>query len=77
MGDMGDYWRDVKAAKKEHTKAVVRVNQAPLNPKRWCIELECRHEVWVTRNGRPQVQKLFCAKCAETATAPSTNTRQR
>lgn len=55
MGDMGDYWRDVKAAKKQHTKRVVSAKQSPLNARRWCLGLECGHDVWVTRTVRPQV----------------------
>jgi hypothetical protein len=67
MGDMGDYWKDVKAAKKAHTKAVSRVDQSPMNPKRWCLTLTCGHEVWVTRSARPKIQAHFCEKCASSS----------
>lgn len=64
MGDMGDYWKDVKAAKKAHTKAVVRVDRAPLNAKRWCLQLSCGHDRWVTRSSKPKIQSHYCERCA-------------
>jgi hypothetical protein len=67
MGDMGDYWKDVKAAKKLHTQAVMRVDQSPMNAKRWCLTLRCGHEAWVTRHGRPKLQGLFCERCSAQA----------
>lgn len=70
MGDMGDYWRDVKAAKKENTKDVLRVTQSPMNAKRWALELSCGHDAWVTRGSRPQLQRMYCDKCA--SATPST-----
>jgi hypothetical protein len=45
-------------------RQVVRVNQSPMNPLRWCIELSCRHEVWVTRKSKPKVKVMSCAECA-------------
>lgn len=64
MGDEGDFWRDVKAHTKAHTKAVQRIDQSPMNPKRWCLTLLCGHEVWVTRGARPKLQGHFCERCA-------------
>ena len=68
MGDEGDFWRDVKAAKKAHTKDVFRVTQSPLNARRWCLSLYCGHEVWVTRHGRPKIKAHFCETCARAST---------
>lgn len=41
-------------------KKVVRVDQSPMNKKRWCIELECGHETWVTAARRPKRQTIIC-----------------
>lgn len=43
---------------------VVRTDQSPLNPKRWCLTLVCGHEVWVTRTRRPSPQFFMCHDCA-------------
>jgi hypothetical protein len=32
---------------------VKRVDQSPVNPRRWCLELSCGHEVWITASRRP------------------------
>lgn len=46
-------------------KAVVRTDQSPLNALRWCIELECGHEVWVTQQRRPTIRSMVCPACAK------------
>lgn len=38
---------------------VLRVTQSPMNPKRWCFDLACGHEKWVTASCRP---KLFSSR---------------
>ena len=44
---------------------VVRTDQAPLNPKRWCLTLSCGHEVWITRARRPSRKFFLCRDCAD------------
>lgn len=44
------------------TKAVKRVDPSPLNGRRWCCELECGHEVWVTATRPPK--RARCSVCA-------------
>lgn len=67
MGDMGDYWKDVKAAKKAAKRDVKVITRSPMNALRWCLQLSCGHDVWVTRKGPPKVQRLFCERCATAA----------
>ena len=45
---------------KKMEKRVLRTDRSPMNAKRWCCELECGHEVWVTRDRAPK--KTFCDK---------------
>lgn len=44
-------------------KRVVRAYQSPMNPHRWCLELECGHEEWVTAQRRPRAKTAACYKC--------------
>jgi len=44
---------------------VLRATQSPLNPRRWCLDLECGHEVWVTSKRKPVRQESWCPKCFE------------
>lgn len=48
------------------TKRVVRADKSPMNAKRWCCELECGHETWVTRSSKPK--RAACDKCKPVAT---------
>ena len=43
---------------------VMRTDQSPLNPKRWCLTLACGHEAWITRVRRPQRKFFRCFECA-------------
>lgn len=43
---------------------VVRIDRSPMNPRRWCIELRCGHEVWVTAARRPQRMVMKCMECS-------------
>lgn len=45
-------------------RAVTRKDQSPTNPLRWCIQLECGHELWITGERPPKYQSAMCAKCA-------------
>jgi hypothetical protein len=42
---------------------VRRVDQSPMNAKRWCLTLNCGHEVWVTASRRPSRMKQECTIC--------------
>ena len=44
---------------------VVRVDPSPMNRKRWCLQLSCGHEVWVTRVKRPTAKTANCPECEE------------
>jgi len=48
---------------KEINKQVMRVDCSPLNPKQWCLTLECGHEMWVTSKRRPTRRKVVCVEC--------------
>ena len=50
-----------RVVKQEMT--VQRVDQSPMNPKRWCLTLGCGHEIWVTSKSRPQRMKAMCDTC--------------
>lgn len=39
---------------------VLRVTQSPMNAKRWCLDLDCGHEVWITAGKRPTRQTMKC-----------------
>ncbi len=41
-------------------RQVVRIDQSPMNAKRWCLELDCGHEVWITSTRRPTNKKFLC-----------------
>lgn len=42
---------------------VKRITQSVLNPVRWCLDLECGHETWVTANRRPTRKTAKCERC--------------
>lgn len=42
---------------------VQRVDQSPMNPKRWCLTLSCGHEEWVTASRKPKIMKAECTRC--------------
>ena len=46
-------------------RSVRRVIQSPMNPLRWCLELDCGHDVYVTSKSRPKRKQVPCDKCAE------------
>jgi len=52
---------------KKPRQRVKRVTQSPLNPQRWCLELECGHDEWVTSKTRPKRAKAECSTCFEKA----------
>lgn len=44
--------------------AVVRVDQSPMNKKRWELTLSCGHTTWVTSSRRPTRKTSTCTRCA-------------
>lgn len=44
-------------------KTVLRATQAPANASRWCLDLACGHEVWVTATRRPRQKQAACERC--------------
>ena len=42
---------------------VLRVDRSPLNERRWCLELKCGHEVWITSKREPQRKIIKCSAC--------------
>lgn len=44
-------------------RLVRRVDRSPLNAMRWCMELECGHEEWVTSKRRPTARTMRCRPC--------------
>jgi hypothetical protein len=48
---------------KRQVMTVQRVDQSPMNAKRWCLTLSCGHEVWVTANRKPARMKAECERC--------------
>jgi hypothetical protein len=41
---------------------VTSADQSPMNARRWCCELSCGHEVWVTASRKPK--RVLCLTCA-------------
>ena len=39
------------------------VKQSPLNAHRWCLQLDCGHDVWVTAKQRPRGRTAQCPQC--------------
>ncbi len=46
-------------------RTVVRSDQSPMNKRRWLLELDCGHEVWVTTSRQPHRHQHPCDPCAE------------
>jgi hypothetical protein len=45
---------------------VKSADQSPMNAKRWCLELECGHDHWVTSARRPTTKVVDCGLCEKT-----------
>jgi hypothetical protein len=45
--------------------AVLRVDQSPMNAKRWTLTLSCGHEIWVTSQRKPVRKTAGCPTCAK------------
>lgn len=48
---------------------VESVKQSPMNPRRWCLQLDCGHDEWITAQRRPQRMQHRCSMCAARARA--------
>jgi hypothetical protein len=46
---------------------VVSIKQSPLNALRWCCQLTCGHDGWVTAKSRPTRKFLKCSQCEANA----------
>lgn len=44
---------------------VVSVKQSPLNPLRWCLQLDCGHDVWITSKKKPLRVANPCERCKD------------
>jgi len=42
---------------------VESVKQSPMNEGRWCLQLDCGHDEWVTAKRRPTRTTAPCSKC--------------
>ena len=42
---------------------VVSVKQSPMYAVRWCIQLACGHEEWITSRRRPKRKAMRCSIC--------------
>lgn len=51
-------------------RRVVRVTRSPMNAKRWCLELDCGHEVWVSASRKPTAKTAPCDKVRTLASDP-------
>ena len=51
---------------------VESVKQSPLNEKRWCLQLNCGHDAWITATKRPQRRMHVCPRCLEKLRATPT-----
>jgi len=44
---------------------ILAVKQSPMNALRWCLQLDCGHDQWVTAKRRPTRVSIKCDRCAE------------
>jgi hypothetical protein len=44
---------------------VESVTQSPMNGRRWLLQLDCGHELWLTATSRPQRKTAICLKCTD------------
>ncbi len=54
---------------KQQMLTVQRVDQSPMNEKRWCLTLSCGHEIWVTANRKPTRVQAPCERCTHAEAA--------
>ena len=40
--------------------AVADVTQSPMNERRWCLELSCGHDLYVTAESKPKRRSATC-----------------
>lgn len=51
----------LRAISKKFSIKVLRATMSPMNPQRWCLDLECGHEEWVTGTKAPK--HAYCYTC--------------
>jgi len=56
----------VIAKSAKEVRKVVKVTRSPMNPKRWSLDLECGHELWLTSDRKPSRKSALCPKCFQT-----------
>ena len=39
---------------------VLRSTKSPMNGTRWCLDLDCGHEQWITSRRRPKMKTAIC-----------------
>ena len=44
------------------TVKVTRITQSPISAVRWCLDLSCGHEMWITHKGRPKMRVVVCSE---------------
>lgn len=60
-----------KAKSRLKRRGVVRVTRSPMNPLRWCLQLECGHDIWVTAKTKPARKFEYCEHVYCVLRAPS------
>ena len=50
-------------AEKVRPSKIESIKQSPMNERRWCCQLDCGHDEWITANRRPTRKTLRCSRC--------------
>ena len=50
---------------------VTRIDQSPMNAQRWCLQLSCGHEEWITAKRRPNKETFRCSRCEPRKLTPN------
>jgi hypothetical protein len=51
-------------------RAVLRAVQSPMNAERWCLDLACGHEIWVSAKRQPRAKRVCCPVCSTKEETP-------
>jgi hypothetical protein len=47
---------------------ITRIDQSPMNPKRWGLTLACGHEIWTSSARKPTLKRVSeCVTCRQIA----------
>lgn len=52
-----------RAKARKKGPAVLRITRSPLNKAKWCLDLACGHEQWITSNETPRKTTMHCRTC--------------